>query len=669
MPKPADPSTPYVPGLDGLRALAVLAVLGYHLGLDHLAGGLLGVGVFFTLSGFLITSILLQSWERTGTLELKRFWLHRARRLLPAVVVMLAVVLAWTALTEPDVLAERWGESWSALLYVANWHTILAGQSYFDRFAAPGPLEHLWSLSVEEQFYVLWPIVLLVALRYRHLTRRAILALTALLTAASFTLLAVLASPGFDNTRAYEGTDTRAGGILVGALLALCWPRVRRVVERAPALRGGMELVGLAGLAGIGWLVVSTDDYSMQLYSYGLLLLSLSTAALVAAVMTPDTWVGWVLGQEPLRWLGERSYGIYLWQLPVIASVSTTALADQPWLWGLTLTALTLGLAELSWRLVEDPIRTHGLRGALQHARDRVVRDGAGERTMARVPLIPAGAVALTLVATSAMIATTFADPHHDDQVAMLTQADGGRPPIPDDVGTARSARDRGEAGDRRNGGRPNGPAQTSCRGVAYLGESTSIGLMDPSYLPDPADRLPAQLELHGVQRLRTDILGARSIVERWHDQPNAQEGAEAIEESGFAGCWIIAMGTNDSANQAVGGVYPYPERIDLLMKQIGDAPVMWLTVKSLNSSGPYADANMASFDSALEDACSRYPNLRLYDWRSEVQDPWFISDGIHFTSAGYQQRAKRIGDALARAFPADGDSSADGCTVSSGLR
>ena len=328
MPKPVGDSGAYIPGLDGIRALAVLAVLGYHLGLPYFSGGLLGVGVFFTLSGFLITRILLTSWSRTGTLELRRFWLHRARRLLPALGLVLAVVLVGTAFTDPDALAERWGETWSAAAYVANWHTIAAGESYFERFVGPGPLDHLWSLSVEEQFYLVWPVLLLVALRGFGMRRRQLVYLTAGLTAGSFLLLGVLASPGFDHTRAYEGTDTRAGGILVGALLALVWDRVV-AAGNLPDVRAAAQAAGILGLAGIAWLVVSTDDYSMQLYSYGLLLLSVCSAGLIAAVAMPGSALGRVLGIAPMRWLGERSYGIYLWQLPIIAFLPAARLESS----------------------------------------------------------------------------------------------------------------------------------------------------------------------------------------------------------------------------------------------------------------------------------------------------------------------------------------------------
>ena len=165
MPRPVESSMSYIPGLDGVRALAVVVVVAYHLGVPWMQGGLLGVGVFFTLSGFLITSLLLDAWQRDGRLGLGSFWLRRARRLLPALVLVLAVVLAVTALVDSSALAQRWRESVGALLFVSNWQTITDGVSYFDRVGGPGPLDHVWSLAVEEQFYLLWPLLLVVLLR------------------------------------------------------------------------------------------------------------------------------------------------------------------------------------------------------------------------------------------------------------------------------------------------------------------------------------------------------------------------------------------------------------------------------------------------------------------------------------------------------------------------
>lgn len=714
MPKPVDGRARYLAGLDGIRALAVIAVFGYHLGFEKMSGGLLGVGVFFTLSGFLITRILLDSWTRTGSLELGRFWVRRARRLLPALLVVLTVVLAATALISPDQFAKRWGQSWTAALYFANWHTIGAEQSYFDRFMGPGPLDHLWSLSVEEQFYLVWPLVLLVALVLLRASRRALVIGTAIACTASFVALAVLANPGFDNTRAYEGTDTRAGGILVGALLALTWESLMRVRSHPRLVNTGVQVGGIVGLVVIGLLVAGTDDYSMSLYRWGLLLLSVATAALVAAVAWPGSVLNRVLGIAPLRWVGERSYGLYLWQLPVIAAVSTDTVASNRLWWSVGLVAVTVALAEASWRLVENPIRTRGFRASIHNGlaqvRGLVVRRPAVGWNR---PGIVLGSAGLMVAAVVVLVAVSEVDPAPVDPSAEMSLMTGyveppAAPPAdpadpsgdptasatPDDHGA--TVPGRGSAygppghvdkytvigqgpvirrlgskdpsgGSSGKGSKP--PAEprdkTSCTSVAYIGESTSLGLISPSYLPNPKDRIGAQLGAVGVRTVKTDILGARSIVETWHNQPNAQSAVDTLLNAGFSGCWIIAMGTNDSANQAVGGVHPYPERIDYILDRLKGQPVMWLTVKSLRSSGPYDNANMQAFDDALRAACDRDPDLRLFDWVAEVQDPWFISDGIHYTSQGYRERAHRIADALANAFPAD-EPAASSCTVSS---
>ena len=198
---------------------------------------------------------------------------------------------------------------------------------------------------------------------------------------------------------------------------------------------------------------------------------------------------------------------------------------------------------------------------------------------------------------------------------------------------------------------------------MVHVGDSTSIGLMDPNYLPDPRDRIDSQYRRVGAKHVQTDILGARSIVERYKGQPNAQEATAKRIGSGYDGCWVFALGTNEAANVAVGSNVGLDQRIDLLMQEIKGQPAMWLTVKTLRSSGPWAEAQMQKWNGALQRACGRYPNMRVYDWAAQVKDPWFISDGIHFTTPGYRERARRTAQALATAFPADGRSPG-GCLV-----
>ena len=225
MPKPVGSDQRYMPGLDGLRAIAVLAVIAFHEQFSWAPGGLLGVGVFFTLSGFLITDLLLSKWLATGRANLGNFWARRARRLLPALFVMLAIVTAWVTLLDRARLANLRGAVAAAATYTSNWYLIVQGQSYFSRFAPPQPLDHLWSLAVEEQFYLIWPWVLLAGmfLIRRRRTTAAVrwLALPTLaLAATSAALMWVIYQPAVDPTRVYEGTDTRAGGLLIGAAVA-----------------------------------------------------------------------------------------------------------------------------------------------------------------------------------------------------------------------------------------------------------------------------------------------------------------------------------------------------------------------------------------------------------------------------------------------------------------
>jgi hypothetical protein len=199
----------------------------------------------------------------------------------------------------------------------------------------------------------------------------------------------------------------------------------------------------------------------------------------------------------------------------------------------------------------------------------------------------------------------------------------------------------------------PPGPPMTSCTQVVHIGDSTSIGLMSPSYLPDPAERIDAQYARVGVRSTQAEISGARSIVEHLKNQLNAEDVALQVKASGYEGCWVLALGTTDAADIAAGSNHFEDERIDKMMAAIGGDPVLWVNVKTLKTSGDWANDHMQVFDEHLEAAKARYPNLQVYDWSSVVQDPWFTTDQIHYTSAGYAQRARLIADALAVQIPA----------------
>jgi hypothetical protein len=200
---------------------------------------------------------------------------------------------------------------------------------------------------------------------------------------------------------------------------------------------------------------------------------------------------------------------------------------------------------------------------------------------------------------------------------------------------------------------------------VVHIGDSTSDGLVSDDYLPNPQQRIGAQYAKVGATRMITEISGGRSIVETIGKQANAYDVAKQLVAGGYRGCWVLALGTNDTADVVVGSGVSRAARIQKMMSVIGNQPVMWVNVKSLVASGPYAEPQMQLWDAALTQACPRYPSMRVYDWAGVAQNRWFISDGIHYTSAGYAARSADIAHALAEAFPAQSSQTArSGCEV-----
>jgi peptidoglycan/LPS O-acetylase OafA/YrhL len=372
------PRLSYLPGLDGLRALAVLSVLLYHAEMPWMAGGFLGVEVFFVLSGYLITSLLLGEWRQNGSINLRAFWLRRARRLLPALFLLLAGTLTFAVLFLPDEVSRLRGDALAATGYVTNWYLVFSQQSYFEAMSRPSLLQHLWSLAVEEQFYLLWPPLIVVGLRILR-TRRARLLVVLVGAAASAGLMALLYQPDADASRIYYGTDTRAAGLLIGSALAFVWLPKHGSAMPAQRRIGGVlvDLAGLFALGGLAITLLQLDETQPFLYQGGFALTALLTVAVIWVSSHPSAFVlSKLLGQPVLRWVGLRSYGIYLWHWPVY-SVTRPQL-DVP-LEGTSLLVLrlvlTLALAEFSYRCVEMPVRS----GALGHSW-RALREARGRR-------------------------------------------------------------------------------------------------------------------------------------------------------------------------------------------------------------------------------------------------------------------------------------------------
>ncbi len=349
----------YMPGLDGLRALAVFAVIAYHLGVTWTPGGLLGVNLFFVLSGYLITSILYKQLESEGSIDLKDFWLRRAKRLLPALFLMLISVMLWALVFAPDRLTQLRQEALAAALYSGNWYFIFRQVSYFESFGPPSPLGHLWSLAIEEQFYLLWPLIL--SLVYRLIPRRkwiiSIMVFLALISAGTMALIYI---PGTDPSRVYYGTDTRAFALLAGAIAAMILPCGNMSLKIDGSKRKALALTGSMSLIITLWMIFRINQYQVFLYQGGLFIFSVAAAFLVAALAHPAGFLGRIFSIRPLRLLGKWSYGIYLWHYPVIVLSSSLVDTDGPdILHSVFQIAVSILLAVISYYFIEEPIR-HG---------------------------------------------------------------------------------------------------------------------------------------------------------------------------------------------------------------------------------------------------------------------------------------------------------------------
>ncbi|PWI42721.1 acyltransferase family protein [Streptomyces sp. ICBB 8177] len=390
-----------VRGLDGLRAVAVVSVVTYHVHASWLPGGFLGVDLFFVISGYLITSLLTAERARTGRFRLGAFWIRRARRLLPAMWAVLTLAACTATLAGGDTYAGLRGNVVAALTYSSNWWQIAQHDAYFTGVGGKPVLQHLWSLAVEEQFYVLWPLLLwcLMAVLRR---RRDQAAVTLALAAASFTAMALMYTPDTDTSRVYYGTDTHGGGLLLGAAAALVLP-----LARATALRGRTHLRALDALGGGGLLALVVaawllDGTGAAVYQGGLALSCVAAVAVTVAAAGPGRFAR-VLSARPLVWVGRRSYGIYLWHWPIIACLTGVAPGFAASAAGrVTMLGLTAVFAVTSYRVLEEPLIRLGVRGYLTQARRWfVARAEARPRQALAMAVAGAGVVTVACIGVS----------------------------------------------------------------------------------------------------------------------------------------------------------------------------------------------------------------------------------------------------------------------------
>ncbi len=439
-----EPALGRIPALDGVRALGIALVLLFHGGISWAGGGFFGVDVFFVLSGFLITGLLVSEFRQNSGIGLLRFWGHRVRRLVPALLALLVGVAVYGIFfAPPDTLGQLRSDAIATLLYGNNWHQVSGAQGYFAALTTPRPLLHTWSLSIEEQFYLVWPLVVLGLL---HWTRslRVLLAVTVSGAVASAVAMSVLFAGGAGEGRAYFGTDTRAQALLVGAALAilLAHPLPRRRTTGAlpttslvrsfalsTATRAAVIVLGAIGLGVVLWLSAVTTSATTWIYHGGFAALALATAAVIASVsLVTGSPLARGLSLRPVRYLGAISYGLYLWHWPVFVVLDHARTGLLGWPLFLARVATSVAIAVASFHFLEMPIRRGVLRGWRGWAATPVAVGATGAILVAATAGATPSVAAVPVVATSgtSLTATGRADPGTGPDVPAVAAGTGG---------------------------------------------------------------------------------------------------------------------------------------------------------------------------------------------------------------------------------------------------
>jgi len=615
--------------------LAVLAFHHYFIGgheQGFAPGGFLGVEVFFVVSGYLITSLLLAERRETGRVSLRRFWMRRARRLLPALFTLLAVVVLYALLFLPDAVDALKSDTLAALSYTSNWWLVLSHQSYASEAGRPALLKHLWSLAIEEQFYVLWPPLLLLALR--RLGRRRTLVTMVTVALASSAVMAMLVSGSVN--AAYYSTESRLSGLLLGSTMAFFFAPYQIRGRPGRGVRAFLDATGLLGMVVLLWTfrhftypVTTNGDVSV--FRGGFLLVDVATLLVIASVVHPRSDAGTILGCRPLRWIGVRSYGLYLWHYPIFCI--TRPGLDVP-LHGWPDLALRLilsfGAAELSFRCVETPIRAGAI--GQYFARLRTAR-GVRRQRVARRGIVVTVSVSLAVIGLGAGLALTQGEAARIPGASAANAHDKGNSVDAKTIAALRAHQHPRPTVAPRGGTRPT--RTTRVPGHApRKGGGTTVVTRPNALLSHPILAIGDSVMLGAEQSLRYYIPGIYIDAKVSRQFWDATAVLQVYKAQGLLPPTVIVhMGTNGAFSDA---------QFAQMMAVLGARTVFFINAHEPRTWETEVNERLAA-------DVQKYPNAHLIDWHDDAgpHQNWFVNDGIHLTGAGAEAYALLVREHL----------------------
>lgn len=607
----------YIAGIDGLRAFAVLMVLAYHLQLPFAKGGLLGVTVFFVISGFLITRILVSEIENLGSINLKNFWIRRIRRLYPAILVMVTVFIFTSAVFNRVLFTKACDDLVSVIFGYNNWWQIFNKVSYFENAGAPSPFTHCWSLAIETQFYLIYPLLLIILARFRN--RRSLFAgVTLILAILSAVLMWILFDPSKDPSRVYYGTDTRVFSMLFGAFLAI----ISNSDNRRKVAGNINDVIGTISLLGLLYMMVVVDGYSSFLYRGGQVIVSILAVMVIFSVSNGKSMLGRILNVQPLKWLADRSYGIYLWHYPIILLCSGGRKSAW-WIMFIEI-ILTFFCSAVSYHYIETPIR-HGIIGESIKIIDSYPKTRRERRkqlnTLKRSikALVSTLVVGLGLLLCIAFVPQEKALSNIDD---LEKQAENANKMTGQKIQQLSVEEDKSKNADGSENADKNEISDEELlqnANLLLIGDSIALGATDEFY-----EAFPNSISDTAVSRYTTESLG---IYDSY------------VNQKGWNGDGVIfALGTNGLLYDSLG----------LLRGMLGPDRMFFV----ITARAPYAsweESNNAEIYEFVETTDCTY----LVDWykASEGHSEYFAEDETHLTSEGAHAYIECIKEAVLSAY------------------